>query len=206
MSKLTSVHSGDADIARKARFMKKLVSDYQSSFTAIENCNKPVIAAIHGACIGGGVDMVTACDIRYCTQDAWFQIKEVDIGLAADVGTLQRLPKIVGNDGLVRELSYTARKFYANEAAQIGMVNRILPSKEDLLLCAFETAILIASKSPVAVQGTKIHLNYSRDHTVQEGLDYMANWNMTHLLSEDLMKAAMAAATKANDPPIFAKY
>ena len=105
----------------------------QDSFTNIERCKQPVIAAIHGPCIGGGVDLTSACDIRYASKDAFFSIKEVDVGLAADVGTLQRMPKIVGNEGLVRELAYTARHFSAQEALQFGFVTRVLDSRELML-------------------------------------------------------------------------
>lgn len=108
-----------------------------------------MIAAVHSACIGAGVDMISAADIRLCTQDAYFQIKEVDLGLAADLGTLQRMPKIIGNDSLVRELAYTARKMYADEALRVGMIGRIFRDKEAMVQSALEMATVIASKSPV---------------------------------------------------------
>ncbi|KXJ12590.1 Delta(3,5)-Delta(2,4)-dienoyl-CoA isomerase, mitochondrial [Exaiptasia diaphana] len=113
---------GDQDISRKAAKLRDVVLQYQESFTVIDKCSKPVIAAIHSACVGGGVDMICACDIRLCSADAWFQVKEVELGLAADVGTLQRLPKIIGNESLVRELCYTARRFLAHEAKDAGLV------------------------------------------------------------------------------------
>ncbi|MEE6490533.1 hypothetical protein FKM82_015898 [Ascaphus truei] len=163
------------DTARMAWNMRRKISEYQETFSVIEKCPKPVIVAIHNGCIGGGVDLITACDIRYCTQDAWFQVKEVDIGLAADVGTLQRLPKIIGSQSLVNELALTARKMISDEARSSGLVSRVFPDKSSLLLAAFDLASEIASKSPVAVQGTKVNLLYSRDHSVQEGLDYMVS-------------------------------
>ncbi|XP_041354116.1 delta(3,5)-Delta(2,4)-dienoyl-CoA isomerase, mitochondrial-like isoform X2 [Gigantopelta aegis] len=184
------------DVGRKAFVAKKTIKAYQETFSVIEKCPKPVIAAIHNACIGGGIDMTSACDIRYCSQDAWFQIKEIDVGLAADVGTLQRFPKIVGNDSLTRELAYTARKFYADEAKQMGFISRIFPDKETMVQSALDVASLIASKSPVAVQGTKVSLVFSRDHSVPEGLEHIAMWNQAMLQSEDLMKAAMAQVQK----------
>ncbi|MEE6490537.1 hypothetical protein FKM82_015898 [Ascaphus truei] len=110
------------DTARMAWNMRRKISEYQETFSVIEKCPKPVIVAIHNGCIGGGVDLITACDIRYCTQDAWFQVKEVDIGLAADVGTLQRLPKIIGSQSLVNELALTARKMISDEARSSGLV------------------------------------------------------------------------------------
>ncbi|XP_025028963.1 delta(3,5)-Delta(2,4)-dienoyl-CoA isomerase, mitochondrial [Python bivittatus] len=181
------------DVARKAWNIRKKIRDYQESFTVLEKCPKPIIAAVHGACIGGGMDLISACDIRYCTQDAWFQVKEVDIGLAADVGTLQRLPRIIGNRSLVNELAFTARKVMAPEAESCGLVSRVFRDRETMLQSAFDLATEIASKSPVAVQGTKINLLYSRDHSVPEGLKYMAAWNMSMLQTEDIIKSAQAA-------------
>lgn len=180
-----------------------MVLQFQDSFTSIERCPKPVVAAIHGACIGGGVDLISACDVRYATKDAFFQIKEVDVGLAADVGTLQRLPRIVGGDSLVRELCYTARKLGADEALRCGLVSRLLEDKDAVVAAAVQTAELIAEKSPVAVQGTKHNLIYARDHSVPESLRYMATWNAAMLQSEDVMKAAVAAISK--EKPKFKK-
>lgn len=142
------------------------------------------------------MDLITACDIRYCAQDAFFQVKEVDIGLAADVGTLQRLPKIIGNQSLVNELAFTARKMMADEALNSGLVSRIFPDQEVLLEAALALAAEIASKSPVAVQGTKINLLYSRDHSVAEGLNYMKSWNMSMLQTKDVIKSVQAAMEK----------
>jgi len=187
---------GATDVGRKAFFFRKFVPSYQESFSCIEKCPKPVIVAVHNACIGAGINMIAACDIRYCTQDAWFQVKEVDIGITADVGILQRFPKIVGNDSLVRELCYTARQLKADEALSLGFVSRVLPDKEAMMAAAFETAKLIASKSPVAVQGTKLSLVYSRDHSVPEGLNHVATMNLALLQSEDVIKAATASMTK----------
>ncbi|GFS06863.1 delta(3,5)-Delta(2,4)-dienoyl-CoA isomerase, mitochondrial-like [Elysia marginata] len=168
----------ETDCSRKAFKIINSIPKFQDSFTAIENCPKPVIAAVHSACIGGGIGMISACDIRYCTQDAWFQIKEVDVGLAADVGILQRFPNIVGNDSLTRELKYSARKFFSDEPKSIGFVSRILQDKDQMMKTILEMATTIASKSPVAVQGSKVNLVYSRDHSVREGLDCNAKWNM----------------------------
>ncbi|XP_076749757.1 delta(3,5)-Delta(2,4)-dienoyl-CoA isomerase, mitochondrial [Xylocopa sonorina] len=192
------------DIARKCKILHLKIKDYQESISAIEKCPKPVIAAIHGACIGGGVDMVSTADIRYCSADAWFTIKEVDIGMAADVGTLQRFPKIIGSDSLVRELVYTGRKFTAAEALQQGFVSRLLDNQESLMKTSMILAEEIASKSPVAVQGSKLSLIYSRDHSVQESLDHIAMHNQIMLQSEDFVNAAGAQITKG-DPPIFSK-
>lgn len=184
------------DVARISWQLHNLISRYQESFNVIEKCPKPVIAAIHGGCIGAGVDLVTACDIRYCAQDAFFQVKEVDIGLAADVGTLQRLPKVIGNQSLVNELAFTSRKMMADEALGSGLVSRVFPNKEDMLEAAFTLAEEISTKSPVAVQSTKVNLIYSRNHSVAEGLNYMATWNMSMLQTQDIVKSVQAALEK----------
>ncbi|XP_075843001.1 delta(3,5)-Delta(2,4)-dienoyl-CoA isomerase, mitochondrial [Microtus pennsylvanicus] len=184
------------DTARKAWYLRDLISRFQKTFTVIEKCPKPVIAAIHGGCIGGAVDLITACDIRYCTQDAFFQVKEVDIGLAADVGTLQRLPRVIGNQSLVNELTFTARKMMADEALDSGLVSRVFTDKDVMLNAAFALASEISSKSPVAVQGSKINLIYSRDHSVDESLNYMATWNMSMLQTQDIIKSVQAAMEK----------
>ncbi|XP_045298380.1 delta(3,5)-Delta(2,4)-dienoyl-CoA isomerase, mitochondrial [Leopardus geoffroyi] len=184
------------DGARISWQLRNLISRYQESFNVIEKCPKPVIAAIHGACIGAGVDLVTACDIRYCTQDAFFQVKEVDIGLAADVGTLQRLPKVIGNQSLVNELAFTSRKMMADEALGSGLVSRVFPNKEDMLEAAFTLAEEISTKSPVAVQGTKVNLIYSRNHSVAESLNYAATWNMSMLQTQDIVKSVQATLEK----------
>ncbi|KAM3615791.1 uncharacterized protein V6R79_007928 [Siganus canaliculatus] len=194
------------DVARMSWNVRKVVTAAQETFSVIEKCPKPVVVAVHGACIGGGVDLITACDIRLCTQDAWFQVKEVDIGLAADVGTLQRLPKVIGSRSLVNELALTARKMYADEAKSSGLVSRVFADKDALMAGALEMAGEIAGRSPVAVQGTKINLVYSRDHSVQEGLNYMATWNMVMLQSEDVMKSAQASLErKSPKTVVFSK-
>lgn len=205
LSQLASVVYGEDDIARKTTMMYNKIRRLQNLFTALETCPKPVIGAIHSACIGGGVDLISATDIRLCTRDAWFQVKEVDMGLAADVGTLQRLPKILGSQSLVSELCLTARKLKAEEAERVGLVSAVYETKEDMMAGALELAKTIASKSPVAVQGTKMSLVFSRQHTTEEGLDHIAKYNMVMLQSEDLMKSAMAAMDKSSPPPQFAK-
>ncbi|KAL1124671.1 hypothetical protein AAG570_001295 [Ranatra chinensis] len=192
------------DVARRCKILKEMITTYQNSITSLEKCVKPVIGLVHNACIGGGVDLITATDIRYCTEDAVFQVKEVDIGMAADVGTLQRLPRVIGSMSLVNELAFTARKMLAPEANECGLVNRVFKDKESMIASAIGIAGEIAEKSPVAVQGTKRSIVYSRDHTVQEGLDDIAIWNQTMLQSEDFMNASVAQATKSPPPP-FAK-
>lgn len=195
--------SDKLEAPRKARQILPKLAELQESFNVIEKCPKPVIAAIHSACIGGGMDMVSACDIRYCSSDAWFTIKEVDIGLAADLGTLQRFPKIIGNDSLARELAYTGRKMFADEAREIGFVSRIFTDREKLIEGALDLAVVIASKSPIAVQGIKTSMIFSRDHSVQEGLNHIALWNQTMLQSEDVIKSVVGNMKK--ETPVFSK-
>ncbi|XP_037724339.1 delta(3,5)-Delta(2,4)-dienoyl-CoA isomerase, mitochondrial [Drosophila subpulchrella] len=192
------------DYARKGVILERMIKLYQDSISSLEQCPKPVITAVHKACIGAGVDLITASDIRYCTEDAFFQVKEVDIGMAADVGTLQRLPKAVGSQSLARELCYTGRKFEAAEAHSSGLVSRVFPDKESLLSGALALAEVIASKSPIAVQTTKENLTYSLEHTNQEGLDHIRLLNKLNLQSEDFAQAVAAQLTK-DEKPVFAK-
>eukprot|EP00897_Mesotaenium_endlicherianum_P004499 jgi/Mesen1/4077/ME000213S03104 len=174
----------------------------QDAISSIELCRKPVIAEIQGACLGAGIDIITACDIRYSTADAKFSVKEVDLAITADLGTLQRLPGIVGQ-GAARELALTARTFDGQEAKALGLVQKIFPSAETLALGVLEVAKSLAAKSPLAVLGTKKILNYSRDHSVYEGLDYVAVWNSATLLSAD-MREVLSSRSKGQ-PPKFSK-
>ncbi|HEX5310712.1 crotonase/enoyl-CoA hydratase family protein [Aquabacterium sp.] len=181
--------------------LRRVVLDLQDTLTAIERCRKPVLAAIHGGCVGGGVDLISCTDMRYCSADAYFTIKEIDIGMVADVGTLQRLPKLIGNQGIVREMAYTGRKVEAAEAQTIGLVNRVYETREALQAGVREIAAQIAAKSPLSIRGTKEMLNYSRDHSVADGLNYIATWNAAMLMSNDLNAAMMAGMTKQT--PVF---
>ena len=151
------------------------VGRFQDAFSVLQDVRIPVIAAVQGGCIGGAVDMVAACDMRYCTVDAFFCIQEINIGLAADVGTLQRLPLLIP-DGLMRELAYTGRRMYAEEAKEVGLVNAVFETHESMLETVGGIAGQIASKSPLAVTSTKHLLNYGRDHGVRETLAYQRVW------------------------------
>ncbi|GMR35163.1 hypothetical protein PMAYCL1PPCAC_05358 [Pristionchus mayeri] len=190
----------ELDVARRSRQMLGKIVKMQYSFTLIEKCCKPVIAAIHGYCLGGGIDITSACDIRYCSKDTEFSVKEVAVGLAADVGSLNRLPKIIGNHSWLREVAMTARHFGAKEAHEQGYVSRVFDSYDAMMAAAKETAKSIATSSPVAVQGTKIVLNYARDHPVDESLRYVALWNMSQLQTNDIAESAMAVMTKGPKP------
>ncbi|MEM1113638.1 MAG: crotonase/enoyl-CoA hydratase family protein [Pseudomonadota bacterium] len=184
------------DPARQAEFFNQNVLKLQDNLTALERCRKPVLAAVHHTCIGGGVDMVCCADMRYATEDAFFSIREIDIGMVADVGTLQRLPKLVA-DGLVRELAYTGRNMHADEALQAGFVNRVFPDRDTMLAEVIEIAKTIAQKSPLAIRGSKEMLLYTRDHSVQDGLKYVAAWNAGMLSKQDLQAGMTAQMEKS---------
>ena len=180
-----------AEPARAAYAMRKKVLYYQETFNALERSRLPVIAAIQRACIGGGIDMISACDIRLATEDAYFSIEEINIGMAADVGTLQRLPKLIPM-GIVQELALTGRRFTVAEAQGWGLINAIPADAEAVRTAALEMAQEIASKSPVAIAGVKKSLIYARDHTVADSLEQIATWNGGMLRPEDLMGAIQA--------------
>ncbi|WP_172199376.1 crotonase/enoyl-CoA hydratase family protein [Niveibacterium sp. COAC-50] len=184
-----------ADLARSQELLRALILDLQDCVSSIERCRKPVIAAIHGPCIGGAVDIISACDMRYASANAIFSVREIDIGMAADVGTLQRLPRIIP-DGIARELAYTGRNVLAEEAKEFGLVNRVFDTPDQLLEGVAEVAAAVAAKSPLAIRGVKEMLNYGRDHTIEDGLRYVATWNASALLSEDLQESAAAMMQK----------
>ena len=185
------------DPARMSDISYHQVLELQDAFTALEECRMPTIAAIQGACVGGGIDMVAACDMRYCSSDAFFKIAEVDIGIAADVGTLQRLPTLIPI-AAVRELAYTGRKFDAVEAKTLGMVNEVFESYEELMVEVEKIAQTIASKSPLVTRVIKKQINYARDHSVQDSLDYHAAWNSSLLSGRDLEAAMTSYMNKEN--------
>ena len=188
------------DPARIREQMRSTVREMQESFTVIEKCRLPVLVAIHGACIGGGVDLISAGDMRYCTEDAFFCIQEINIGMTADVGTLQRLPHLIPS-GMVRELAYTGRRMLSAEAREIGLVNAVFEDQDTMLEKVMEIAATIASKSPVAIHGTKEMLNYTRDHSVDDALNYMTVWQSGMFFSNDLFEAAAANMQKRE--PVF---
>ncbi len=172
-----------------------MVIKLQDCVSAIERCLKPVIAAIHGGCIGGGVDIIAACDLRYCSEDAYFTIKEIDMGMVADLGTLQRLPKFV-RPSVVADMAFTGRAVNAEEAREIGLVNGRFKTREELMLGVKEVATQIASKSPHSIRGTKAVLRHAVDHPVTEGLEYIARHNSENLLSDDLKESFRAVMEK----------
>jgi Enoyl-CoA hydratase/carnithine racemase len=185
-----------SDVARKYLSFRPKILEMQSCLTAIEECPVPVVAAIHGACIGGGVDLSCCADIRLCSPDAIFSIRETRLGLAADVGTLQRLPRICGHGSRIRELCFTGEDFDALEAARLGFISRVCP---DLMASAMQVCERIARNSPVAVASTKFSLHYSRDHSVREGLEHIACHNAAALMTNDLMASAIASSSKESN-------
>ncbi len=190
----------DADGARGREKLRLLILDLQDTLTAIERCRKPVIAEIHGACVGAGIDLITACDMRYCSAEAFFSVKEIDVGMTADVGTLQRLPGLVG-DGMARELAYTGRKASGEEAQAMRLVNQCYATREQLAAGVAAFAATIAAKSPLSIRGCKEMITYARDHSVADGLNYVATWNAAMLMSDDLKEAMTAAQQKR--APVF---
>ena len=164
-----------ADSGRRGEAAQRRIGEFQDAFTALAAARMPVLAAVQGACIGGGVDLVAAADMRYCTEDAFFCIQEVNIGLAADVGTLQRLPLLMP-DGVMRELAYTGRRMYADEALRVGLVNTVFETHDAMLETVRGIAREIAAKSPLAVSSTKHMLDYTREHGVTQSLAYQRVW------------------------------
>ena len=186
------------DKARIGENLYRVAKELQDMLSKLEKLRIPVLAGIQGGCIGGGLDLVTAADMRFASKDAFFCIQEINIGMAADIGTLQRLPRVIP-EGKVRELAYTGRRMPAEEALEAGLVNKVYESHEEMVAGIKEMATVIASKSPLAVYGTKAILNFSRDHTIAEGLEYNALWSGAMLPQEDMAEAMMSNMEK-RDP------
>lgn len=183
------------DPGRMGENLRRVVLQLQDSLSALEQSRIPVLAAIQGGCIGGALDLVCAADCRYVTEDAFFTIKETELGMTADVGTLQRFPKLVP-EGIVRELAYTGRKFSAQEAKDMGLVNAVYADQASMLDGVMTLAQQMAKNSPLAVAGCKEMINYSRDHSVADSLKYMATWQSGMFRPNDMMKTFAAKAQK----------
>jgi enoyl-CoA hydratase len=188
----------EEDHIRDREKLRRQILWLQSCVSSVAQCSKPVLAAVSGGCLGAGVDIISACDMRYASEDAFFSIKEIDMGMVADLGTLQRLPNIIP-EGIMRELAFTGRNVSGTEAEKIGLVNHCYPDMETMMESVYKIAAMIASKSPLSIRGTKHVLNYSRDHSISDGLNYIATWNAAMLISADLTEALDAKMNK-RDP------
>lgn len=201
VSVFTSGDLGEDDsveVGRARANFRYNVLHLQDTFTALERARMPVLAAVQGGCIGGGVDMVTACDMRYATEDAFFSIYETRIGMTADVGTLQRLPKLIP-EGVAREMAYTGDRVPAARALEVGLVNAVYPDQSTMLDAVFEIAGRIAANSPLAVHGTKEMINFTRDHSTADSLNYIATWQTGMFQPTDIVESFVAQGEK-RDP------
>ena len=193
---LITLRPDGADAARNGLKVSEQVRSMQAAIYSIEACGKPVIAALNGSAMGAGLDLACACDIRYCSADTKVCIRQPHLGFVSDMGAIVWMQKITGNGSWVRELAYTARFADAQECLRFGLVSKVLDSPEQALAAAMETATIIAEKSPIAMHGTKINLNYARDHGVAEGLHFISMWQAANIQSEDVILAVQAAMTK----------
>lgn len=198
----------DDDESRVSIKLGRAIREFQNAISQPHFINKPIIGVAHGPCIGLAIDILTAVDIRLAAKDAVFSVREIDLGMAADIGTLQRLPRIVGNLGWVKDVAYTGRDFDANEALAQGFVQGVFPTQEEAIKKAMELAKTLALKSPVAMHGSKRSINYALDHTHRESLDQIAEFN-SYALGQDFIDGCMAMleskATKRRVVPAFAK-
>ncbi|PFH58735.1 hypothetical protein XA68_13295 [Ophiocordyceps unilateralis] len=190
------------DAARRAWMLRGVIEEFQACVGEVERCEKPVICVMHGIALGLAIDIATCADIRLCAQATRFAVKEVDIGIAADIGTLARLPKTVGSSSWVKDVCLTGRDFSAQEALSVGFVSQVHDDKQAALRAAFALADVLAEKSPVAVQGTKELLNYGAQHSTAESLRYTAVWNSVAIQTADV--AVAMGKSKKKDLP-FAK-
>ncbi|KAM3462122.1 hypothetical protein MY5147_009199 [Beauveria neobassiana] len=195
--------TAEGDEVRRAKLLRNHIEEFQTSISAMEKCEKPVIAVLHDVAIGLAIDIATCADIRICAANTRFAVKEVDIGLAADIGTLARLPKVVGSLSWVKDVCMTARDFDAAEALAQGFVSQVHADKAKAVEAGLGLATLLASKSPVAVQGTKELLNYGKEHSVADSLRYTQVWNSVALQGEDFVTAMMSSMQKKK--PTFSK-
>ena len=205
-SPVAGAPAGKQDRYVAAETARHGLRNLHKSFSCLDEIRIPVLVAIQGGCIGGAVDMVSACDVRYCTADAFFCIQEINIGMTADVGTFPRLCKLIPQ-GWVRELSYTGRRLPAARAKEIGLVNEVFDTQEGLLEHVLATAREIASKSPLAVTGSKVMINYAREHNTEDALDYLAIWQSSMFSGPHMGEAFMAKreGREANFPDLLPK-
>ncbi|KAG6008675.1 hypothetical protein E4U21_004030 [Claviceps maximensis] len=196
---------GVLDPARRAKGMRGHIEEFQGCISEMERCEKPVICVLHAISLGLAIDIACCADIRLAAKNTRFAVKEVDIGLAADIGTLARLPKIVGSTSWVKDVCLSARDFSAHEALQVGFVSQVHDDKDKTVRAALEMAARIAEKSPVAVQGTKELLNYGRENTTAAALRYTSVWNSVALQTGDVKAALMSVFARDKKKPTFEK-
>ena len=195
----TAAAASKEERGRTRANLRLSVLEIQETFNALERARMPVLIAIQGGCVGGAVDFASACDCRYATEDAFFVIQEINIGMTADVGTFPRLCHLMP-EGMVRELAYAGRRMPAKKALEIGLVNEIFPTQEAMLEHVMGLAKDIAEKSPLAVHGSKVMINYARDHTIADGLDYIATWQAGMYNPETDMKESFTAKAAKRAP------
>ena len=182
---------------RRSARLYDTIKYMQQTFSCLEQCRIPVLAAIQGGAIGGGVDLITACDMRYMTADAFLSIFEINIGMTADVGTFPRIAKLIP-EGIARELAYTGRRMSAQEARAVGLANEVYPTQEEMLAAVMKIAEQISTKAPLAIYGSKRIINYARDHSTADTLDYIGLWN-AGMLQADEISEAMTANTEQRE-------
>jgi len=195
----TSAAASSEERGRVRANLRQSVLAIQESFNVLERARLPVLIAIQGGCVGGAVDMASACDCRYATEDAFFVIQEINLGMTADVGTFPRLCHLLPQ-GYLRELAYSGRRLPASRARELGLVNEVFSTQEAMLAYVFEVARDIAEKSPLAVYGSKTMINYARDHTIADGLDYIATWQAGMYNPETDMRESMLAKQERRTP------
>ncbi|RDA85806.1 hypothetical protein CP532_5779 [Ophiocordyceps camponoti-leonardi (nom. inval.)] len=199
--------AGGGDPARRAWALRREIEEFQGCVGEVERCEKPVICVLHGISFGLAIDIASCADIRLCSRDTRFSVKEVDIGLAADIGTLARLPKIVGSTTWVKEVCFTGREFSASEALTVGFVSRVLDDKASAVEAGFALAAALAEKSPVALQGTKELINHGRENSTADALRYTAVWNSVAIQTGDVALAieGVVGKGKRSKKPVFEK-
>jgi len=188
----------DQNIGQRREALRRLVAELQNTFTILDDVRMPVLVAVQGGCLGGGIDLISATDIRYCTRDAFFCIQEINLGMTADVGTFPRLCHLIPQ-GWVREMAYTGMRLGAEKAKEIGLVNEIYDTQAEMIEAVLATAREIAAKAPLAVSGSKVMINYARDHSIRDGLDYIATWQAGMFQPAD-MREGMAAMQEKRTP------
>jgi enoyl-CoA hydratase len=195
----TSAAASKEERGRVRANLRLSVLDIQETFSVLERARVPVLIAIQGGCVGGAVDFASACDCRYATEDAFFVIQEINIGMTADVGTFPRLCHLMP-EGMVRELAYTGRRMPARKALEVGLINEIFPTQAEMLSHVMGVAKDIAEKSPLAVHGSKVMINYARDHSIADGLDYIATWQAGMYNPEIDMRESFVARQEKRAP------